>query len=73
MFTNHKRIYSFTSVLVNVLGYCCAFERKVMYEALKIGELRYTALLNESFAITFTYTFQKIKNLMMKCQELLPL
>ena len=42
-----------------------------MLEAIEIGQLRYTALLNESFPLTFSYTFQKMKNLMMKNQELM--
>ena len=73
MHTNRKRIYSYTSVVASVPDYCCAYEKKVMLEAIEIGELRYTALLNESFAITFSYNFQKIKNSMMKNQELIPL
>ena len=58
MHTNRKRIYSYTSVVASVPDYCCAYEKK-MLEAIEIGQLRYTALLNESFAITFSYTFKK--------------
>ena len=42
-----------TDVVVSVPDYYTAHERKSMIEAIEIGELRYTALLNESCAITF--------------------
>ena len=50
-----------TSVVVSVPDYCCAHERKAMVEAIEIGGLTCTALLNESSAITFAYAFGKMK------------
>ena len=50
-----------TSVVVSVPDYYTAHERKAMVEALEIGGLQCTALLNESSAITLTYGFHKLK------------
>ena len=48
-------------VVVSIPDYCTAHERKAMLEAIEIGGLKCTALLNESSAITFAYAFQKMK------------
>ena len=48
-------------VVVSVPDYYTAHERKAMLEAIEIGGLKCTALLNESSAITFAYAFQKMK------------
>ena len=48
-------------VVVSVPDYYTAHERKAMLEAVGIGGLNCTALLNESSAITFAYGFQKLK------------
>ena len=49
------------NVVVSVPDYYTAHERKSMLEAVEIGGLRCTALLNESSAITLAYGFQKLK------------
>ena len=49
-------------VVVSVPDYYTAHERKAMLEAIEIGGLKCTALLNESSAITFAYAFQKMKD-----------
>ena len=48
-------------VVVSVPDYFTAHERKAMVEAIEIGGLKASALLNESSAITFAYYFQKMK------------
>ena len=48
-------------VVVSVPDYYTAHERKAMLEAVQIGGLNCTALLNESSAITFAYAFRKMK------------
>ena len=48
-------------VVVSVPDYYTAHERKAMLEAIEIGGLKSTALLNESSAITFAYAFGKMK------------
>jgi molecular chaperone DnaK (HSP70) len=48
-------------IVVSVPDYYTAHERKAMLEAIEIGGLKSTALLNESSAITFAYYFQKMK------------
>ena len=50
-----------THVVVSVPDYYTAHERKSMVEAVEIGGLQCTALLNESSAITLAYAFQKLK------------
>ena len=46
-----------TDIVVSVPDYYLAHERKAMLEAVEIGGLNCTALLNESSAITFAYGF----------------
>ena len=48
-------------VVVSIPDYCTAYERKSMNEAIGIGELQCSAILNESSAITLAYAFQKMK------------
>ena len=48
-------------VVVSIPDYCTAHERKAMNEALSIGGLQSTAILNESSAITLAYAFRKMK------------
>ena len=48
-------------VVVSIPDYCTAHERKSMNEAISIGELQCSAILNESSAITLAYAFQKMK------------
>ena len=48
-------------VVVSIPDYCTAHERKAMNEAVNIGGLQCSALLNESSAITLAYAFQKMK------------
>ena len=48
-------------VVVSVPDYYTAHERKAMLEAIEIGGLHCTALLNESSAITLAYAFRKLK------------
>ncbi len=49
------------NIVVSMPDYAVAHERKAMLEAIEIGGLNCTALLNESSAITFAYGFQKLK------------
>ena len=48
-------------VVVSIPDYCTAHERKAMNEAISIGGLQCSAILNESSAITLAYAFQKMK------------
>lgn len=48
-------------VVVSIPDYSAAHERKAMIEAVSIGGLTCTSLLNESSAITLAYAFSKMK------------
>lgn len=51
------------NVVVSIPDYCIAHERQAMKDAITIGGLQCSAIINESSSITFDYFFEKMKYL----------
>ena len=56
-----KKEINTNQIVVSIPDYSTAHERKAMSEAITIGGLQCSAILNESSAITLAYAFSKMK------------